>query len=76
METYTTHDLDDAIEFVRYLRRWEPHWLDDGDYNVYWMFRGQSDAEHSLLPSAWRPQMVNDEMYKVAERKTTDAIVS
>lgn len=64
-----------AAELLRYLRRSEPQWLDGNLWSGEWIFRGQSDAAHDLLPTAWRSEIVDNEIFKLAKRRATDAIV-
>lgn len=47
--------FDDAEKFVAYLRPSPQNWGPFDDYACPWVFRGQSDADWHLIPSAWRP---------------------
>ena len=46
--------FDSALEFIRRLRRSNPDWLPASSWKSPWIFRGQSNSEWDLTPSAWR----------------------
>ncbi|MBM4031888.1 MAG: FRG domain-containing protein [Planctomycetes bacterium] len=48
--------FEKAVDFVRHLRPSDPAWASLDEPSIPWIFRGQSDARWTLLPSAWREE--------------------
>lgn len=46
--------FDSAAAFLCALRRSNSEWLPAGSWKSPWIFRGQSNADWNLVPSAWR----------------------
>lgn len=56
--------FDSAAEFLAALRRSNPRWLRPKASLVPWVFRGQSNADWALSPSAWRERVHQDHHYR------------
>jgi FRG domain len=64
--------FDSAIDFLNSLRRSNPIWLDDGEWEVQWIFRGVADAGRELSPSVWRPSISQHSLYNWVTRAIGD----
>lgn len=64
--SFTTESIrfDSAAEFLAALRRSNPRWLRPKASLVPWLFRGQSNSEWALTPSAWREGVHHDHHYR------------
>lgn len=67
MQKNETRDFERAIEFLNVLHRSDPYWLPAENWDVPWLFRGQGDSEHQLIPSAWRRKVRTLGIYKLIE---------
>lgn len=52
----TILECNSAKEFLNELDLSQERWLESSEWNSQWVFRGQSDANWSLVPSAWREE--------------------
>lgn len=57
MAKIETRDYESARDFLGALHRSHSDWLERGQFEVPWIFRGVRDADWgwNLVPSAWRP---------------------
>lgn len=50
-------EFSKAEDLLQHLRLSDERWNENGANN--WLFRGQSNAEWPIIPSAWRPRNIN-----------------
>jgi hypothetical protein len=61
-----------AATFINALRRTDPYWLSESNWQVPWVFRGQRCEKPKLIPSAWRDGIENDVLYQWADLRDVD----
>jgi len=72
MNQIETRHFDKPEDFISALRRSDPYWLPDTHWLLPWIFRGQPCEKFKLVPSAWRVESRQHELYKRIEQVNLD----
>ena len=72
---YETIVCETAAEFLHNLRRSNRLWTNESNWFSTWVFRGQSNADWSLTPSAWREPIKSSEYFRSILQAVEESVI-